>query len=208
MTFNLNIDLEYKLHKLVETIYKTIEIEYVYIIKNGKKIKFYNKYKNLNCNCECDYDCHNNCDYICECESDICNGVIDCHFQGKIGTSKKIYYVFKYLPCIENELVSFGDNGNDFENIYLECDKIINLNNKKGINHDTRGADETKLVLDFHDKFTLKPINGKIPLKKLINACFRIKSHKFDFWYELYCDLKCKKHSDRYEVYVRFDHGS
>jgi hypothetical protein len=39
---------------------------------------------------------------------------------------------------------------------------------------------------------------------------YQIKSHKFDYWYELYCSINVnsKKNSQDIKINVSYDHGS
>ncbi len=174
MAIYLNFDTKKTLKHLIGFIYDSVKIKYVYIIKNGQKKIFQE-------GDACDEYEGCNEHYVCDCNAN------------KITTNKKIHYKFTYKPKIypntkltKTIIKTLKKNPNE---IYLICDNTIILNNTSGINDDWRGSDATKLELDFHDEFEIVPINGIIPLKKLIDACFRIKSHKFDFNYELYLHL-------------------
>ncbi len=58
--------------------------------------------------------------------------------------------------------------------------------------------------LDFHDAYQLtsNSITG------LINGLYRIKSHKFDKWYEFYSEItEVEEDTDCVTISVRFKHG-
>ncbi len=84
----------------------------------------------------------------------------------------------------------------------------VGFNNLSGVNDDHRGSDHCKLDLEFHDCYDLKSNTWK----DFIDAYYRIKSHKFDSWYELFCYFRRKiQHSDRMTQLTynfEFDHGS
>lgn len=85
--------------------------------------------------------------------------------------------------------------------------KTICLNNTSGYNYDPRGGDRVAIPLDFHDYYEVK---NNCLLSAFFAACYRIKSHKFDFWYELYCgvDKTDIKKDGKLMVNITFDHGS
>lgn len=65
------------------------------------------------------------------------------------------------------------------------------------------------MILDFDPDAIVRSYNGKISFADFSDACFRIKSHKFDLWYELYCGVDLLlDFDDKLIVDVRFDHGS
>lgn len=84
----------------------------------------------------------------------------------------------------------------------------LQLVNKAGINDDERGHENDiyGVRLKFASRYTLL---SNFTLLDLVFACYRIKSCKFNKWYELYCDIdKIKKFKNTLKVYVNFDHGS
>lgn len=84
--------------------------------------------------------------------------------------------------------------------------KYIELINKRGFNNDHRGSNNTKVTLDFHDKYVIK--NKSCTIGNFADACYRIKSHKFDYWYELYTYVLVSSNGRHIKLNFEFDHGS
>jgi hypothetical protein len=203
MSDDLKINTKDKFDNLINYIYNTVTIKYVYIVKDNKKIKYYNRKNQWN---EKGYT-----------NDGECNGYFECDLDDHIYTNEKIHYVFNYVPNLNfnyGKEIALDDkevkilSENKLNDIYLKCCDTIILNNLDGYNEDHRGADHTKLMLDFHRQIILKPTDNKIYFKDFVDACFRIKSHKFDPWYEMYCGVNCIKKNNKINVSVRFDHGS
>ncbi len=86
--------------------------------------------------------------------------------------------------------------------------------NPHGVNNDHRGSDHTEIGLDFHDYWVLRGPK----LRDFVEGYFRVKSHKFENWYELFGDVqKCElvqNHVNEPEKTATltftfdFDHGS
>jgi hypothetical protein len=208
MEISLEQDKKKTFNKLFGFVYDTTTIEYAYTKSNDSITKYYNR-NNLW------YDDGPS-------DEEECNGYSDCEFDDcelddyKI-TKSEIHYKFKYEPKNFNEGLEDNDVDdctlkilqNDPKDICLKCDKKIVIRNQRGFNYDHRGSDHTKIKLGFGTKIVLTPIDEKISFEKFIRACFDIKSHKFDFWYELYCGIhKVIEHDNSIEVFVNFDHGS
>ena len=87
----------------------------------------------------------------------------------------------------------------------LLCEKEINLKNENGVNKDHRGSDHTRIILDFHDNFNL-PKN--CTLQEFADGCYRVKSHKFYHWYELYVGASIEQSEKKLNIHLGFDHGS
>ena len=52
-------------------------------------------------------------------------------------------------------------------------------------------------------------LKSQISLYQFIRSLFELKSHKFDGWYELYCDVKISHVTENnIHIKVDFDHGS
>lgn len=77
--------------------------------------------------------------------------------------------------CIPNEM--------SLETIfYLKYPLMIR--NTRGINTDVRGTKHAKIEFgDFYDVWNWE--QGFLTLKDIIDGCFRLKSHKFENWYEM-----------------------
>ncbi|AQN67898.1 hypothetical protein [Saudi moumouvirus] len=94
----------------------------------------------------------------------------------------------------------------------------LTLINNDGINNDPSGVIDLDWKLYFWEKFIVQK-NRELTFHNLIIAAFKIKSHKFDSWYELFCDFKeenlfVSHHSNsknrwmEITAVVEFDHGS
>lgn len=86
---------------------------------------------------------------------------------------------------------------------FLQNYKIV-LINDSGFNQDHRGSDHTRIELPFYSRCTLY----KNTVREFIQGMYRIKSHKFDHWYELFCHTTVSKKKDKIIINVTYDHGS
>lgn len=59
---------------------------------------------------------------------------------------------------------------------------VLSIVNKHGINFDVRGVKSRLEFADFHRNWKWAP--GYVTMKSIVEGCFRVKSHKFDNWYE------------------------
>lgn len=134
-----------------------------------------------------------------------------------IETKSKIdYYIKKEIDeLIVNEFIDNGSCKNHidaFEKILLNDnyeifpkDKKVIFENIRGFNYDHRGSDHTFIKLDYFDKYQL-PDNT---LKSFLEGLYKIKSHKFDKWYELFCKIKSlTQKGNQIIIQFNFDHGS
>lgn len=89
--------------------------------------------------------------------------------------------------------------------MFPEKYKVV-LYNSSGFNDDVRGSDLTDIKLDYCAIYVL-PNNT---YKSLCDGLYRIKSHKFDKWYELYirARIKIDDTANTINISVAFDHGS
>jgi len=81
----------------------------------------------------------------------------------------------------------------------------IKIVNKCGFNHDHKGSNHTLLKLPWIDEVNL---GKEFTFFDLLSANYNLKSHKFDKWYELYCDVSCEKLNDLVIISLNFNHGS
>lgn len=81
----------------------------------------------------------------------------------------------------------------------------VRITNRRGPNEDHRGSTHCKIYLQMHDCVFLE---RDLTFKDLAIAFYKLKSHKFDKWYELYCNLELRKIRNILEIALRFDHGS
>lgn len=149
-------------------------------------------------------------------------------FKNNNSIDKKYIYKFKnkYDPAYEdnseirklileiNEYLTSGKSiKKSAKKLKIRGIKKINIKNESGINNDVRGVRDVDWKLHFWDNYTVENEND-ITFHDLIFMAHKIKSHKFDTWYELYGDItffKLKKYSEDYkeiEMIVRFYHGS
>lgn len=157
---------------------------------------------------------HTYCHYDLE-----CNGYEYCEsHRSNIFNDNSLIYVYNRNINYDDDVEEFDDCNelvkqiynylieNDDDDVIIKFKKSIILKNKRGINKDHRGSDHVPIKLPFYSKIEL----GKtVTLKNLIDACYKIKSHKFDYWYELYCGVSSiTKVENKLNVYVDFDHGS
>jgi hypothetical protein len=149
------------------------------------------------------------------CHQDIeCDGYSDCELEKEnieIDMSTLKYFYTKHFDeddeDISNELVK---NIHDFlqskNNFTFKSSTEIILKNINGFNDDHRGSDHVIFNLPFEPTINL---GSKFKFLDLVDACYRIKSHKFDNWYELYCGIKeITKQNNTSIIKVNFDHGS
>jgi hypothetical protein len=97
---------------------------------------------------------------------------------------------------------------------FLKLDKVkkIVLINSRGkyrcINNDSRGVRQADWKLHTWHKYEITNNDG-ITFADLIIACYKIKSHKFENNYELYCGIeKISLVNGMLSITVNFDHGS
>lgn len=100
-----------------------------------------------------------------------------------------------------------GDMTNTKKIIFDGLHKL-NLININGSNSDSRGVRSLDWHMEFHENYLIENPEG-INLDQIIIGLFKIKSHKFENWYELYSSIKSMRiENGTLLVYVMFDHGS
>jgi hypothetical protein len=80
----------------------------------------------------------------------------------------------------------------------------VELINTCGINEDHRGSNHTDIQLDFNPNWVLRGST----LRDLVEGMYRVKSHKFDYNYELFCGSQITKVKNGIRIEFDFDHGS
>lgn len=105
------------------------------------------------------------------------------------------------------ELINKMRKMEDITNVKFIGYKNIKFTNISGINYDHRGSNHTNIYLPFEESTMVKL---PITLDVIIDKLFRLKSNKFDKWYELYVETIVKKNKKKDIIYinVKFDHGS
>jgi hypothetical protein len=93
----------------------------------------------------------------------------------------------------------------DKKNIVFVGVKRYIFFNQSGYNNDHRGSTHCKLYVEMEDIVNFK---GMITLYDLIHIFYRLKSHKFNKWYEMYCGSFVINKNNIYAISLTFDHGS
>lgn len=104
----------------------------------------------------------------------------------------------------------FSDPNNNYANLKLAYASIT-LCNLCGINSDYRGVRKLDWCMLYTSEMTItsKLNSSYIMFPQIIKALYDIKSHKFEYWYELYIKCKIKNISpNAIGVYCIYDHGS
>lgn len=188
---------------LLKLVYQSYQISYV---KHNKKNYF-------NCtNMWCGGKPKNTIKY---CHKDHkCDGYWDCILKKSniIVNNDKLKYFFEMgsefdgetIHPLVKQILDHLESGNN--DITLKSNQSIKLINNHGINNDHRGSDHTLIELPFYSNVEL---GNTFEFDEFVKASFEIKSHKFDFWYELYCGVNKIQMSDNsIYVHTNFDHGS
>jgi hypothetical protein len=111
-------------------------------------------------------------------------------------------------PTIKNvfkNIIEFIQSGNKLTDINFTGYNSIVLKNICGINPDHRGSTHCNLAVNYEETYQLTKLN----LNQLIVGMYRIKSHKFDYNYEMF--ISCSKKiepNNRLVIEFDFDHGS
>ena len=207
MNIDLEIDTKNKIEWLINFVYNTVSIRYAYTISSdGNITKYYNR-KNM---------WH---DKPIRKSDNICCGYTECDFDDFKIINSDIYYEFIYDPNNyddnNDENANYELNAsefdllitNDMDSINLLITKTIFIKNLSEFNKDHKGSDHTIVKMDFKPLVTLMPIENKITFRDFVIACFDIKSHKFDFWYESYGGIqKFNITDDSIHIGVNFGH--
>ena len=123
-----------------------------------------------------------------------------------ICTSFIINNNINYENITVSDLIDYIDNNKQktIKDLKLNFHSIY-LINTSGVNNDERGNNTFKTQLDFHDTYILR---NSISLLDFIDALYRIKSHKNDYCYELYCGVTVKIYQNILLLTCKFAHGS
>jgi len=198
---------------LIGTLYGNSRL--IYVVSNGKH--YYNRtnqWDKPNENKENDNkrdDDDTECDgYISDCELEY-EDEPDNIEEYKITLNDIEEFDFNYLEEWEDEEIvkttikKILSNTNNDKLFNVSNNVKIYLKNDRGINDDHRGSNHTKIRLDFNSIFQLKSNT----LSGLLEGIYRVKSHKFDTWYELFCGVKeINISSKKIVITLDFDHGS
>lgn len=204
---------------LIRTVYCCIELFYV-----EHKGKFYyncsNMWSTYDVNELPEYVKSSHEDFVCDAdEHDDCP-IHSCKINIQKGSEK---YIFRYnsseledfenLDLIERNFVDYIKmifsllETMDMHQITFISPYDVTLVNNAGINYDHRGSDHTLIELPFYSKVRL----GKtFTLHEFVVAAYKIKSHKFDYHYELFYNIDAIRYDVKSkEIFIEtnFDHG-
>lgn len=197
---NLNIDeLKMFFDMLIKFCYTTTDIKYVlykssFFTKKDKNKKETPKYipKNQNdVNYEFVYNKNIKLSDFKDCFASFGN---DKNKKTEFNIFKNLLKTFKY----------------DINNVFIKSKRDITLFNISGINKDKRGSDLYKcdVLLPFYDTLTIVPKNNLISINELYTSFYKIKSNKFDKWYELYGCISQMIVQSYIYLEIEYDHGS
>lgn len=213
---------------LVMSIYKSYKILYV-VNKNKKYINgetLWYDGNNLRTRLENDgikfahknHSCEGDCEDECECKSKLNRRKVNSNeikyvFEGKFKFDEgKFNDEFEdkdnvLKSHIKNILLLIEETNKKIpiSNIKFVLNKCVNLHNVNGFNKDHRGLDHMIIELPFVSEIEL---GKKFTLEEIITAVYNSKSHKFDYWYELFSSTNVKIGGNKINVCLSFDHGS
>lgn len=153
-------------------------------------------------------------------------GTLKVHFQGEVfGKDQRPYNqedfeewfdesgeshvdVQPARPAMGEEayVVSFDDWGFDPSKVLFDFGEAVHLENQSGVNSDRRGADIAQgIVLPFYPQLSL---GAKISLEEIAVSYYKMKSHKWDQWYELFSGTTQEIRGAMRVISAHFDHGS
>jgi hypothetical protein len=95
----------------------------------------------------------------------------------------------------------------DISKVKFISNSDIIINNNSGFNEDHRGLNHTLIELPFVSEIYL---GKEFTLEDLITANSNVKSHKFDYWYELYtdCIVENDENTNSISILLKYNHGS
>jgi len=143
-----------------------------------------------------------------------CDGYRECSFRSaREETKGHIEYVLEYEKGDSYEddevLTDLRSKIDGLDTVVFPTGIQIRLKNVSGFNEDHRGSDHTKIKLDFSPSCVVESTENGITLRALADAAMRIKSHKFDRHYEMYCGVKRFTFENNVlTIFIHFDHGS
>lgn len=191
----INITKPVILASIITYVYRTSSLEYVFLLdKKGKRIK----YRNVEC------------DESEECDFETIVSKRPQHMKLKFKSDTTFLSMKEDDDCFDMPESDFNKlQNNRMQDIRLRVSGDVHLVNPKGVNWDHRGANHTRLELDFFDELNLKrDKDGCIAYSKLACALYKLKSHKFDNWYEMYIGTETLVKNGNLYAKVDFDHGS
>jgi hypothetical protein len=222
------------LEVLLKYIYKSIEIDYVNANITGKVKKYYNQsideYHSSNWT-DCPYDKFEKCP-ICNNRKNSSTSIqyffklakhfdYDWHIKCEIDSYDYYDNNSSIISILKNEtlviieklhkfLQSHPDSLYTSSGIHFKSDNLFNFVNKDGVNPDRRGSDHLEVILPFESEIYL---SCNSTFYELLVVAHKIKSHKFENNYELFCGVSNLTYQGKNNYYcvkveLSFDHGS
>lgn len=108
------------------------------------------------------------------------------------------------VPAMEATL-AFLRSVTDIATTRILLARPLLLHRASGYNHDLRGADLLPFRLPQEQDILLP---ASFSLTELAEAIIRVKSHHFDWWYELFNEIKLVEGRNNYVLNIDFDFGS
>ncbi len=102
------------------------------------------------------------------------------------------------------QLERAGDTHSNADSVYFQLDLPLLLRYGH-FNEDHRGSDHLRILLDFPHQIELPSF---FTLKDLAESVFRLKSHKFDTFYEMFTAMDLLQSDNCYIGDLCYDHGS
>lgn len=152
-------------------------------------------------------------------ENILCKAYLKCDRKPIIypNTHDKIKYILRYYygqgecdsEVDEPQYVEFVSQISPYKlkNILLIGFNNLTVINKCGENKDHRGSNHCNVFLPMHNNVNMKKY---ATLYDLAIAYYKLKSHKWDNNYEMFCGVntRMRKGSGNAKVFFTFDHGS
>ncbi|AGC02436.1 hypothetical protein H012_gp012 [Acanthamoeba polyphaga moumouvirus] len=205
-------EIRYNLKSIIKYIYCQIPLDH-------DKMKKLYKYVEV----DCDYDYKKDDDY---------------DYLGPDFMPNKMQddeYVYKFKHELNESYFPEPHSGEDINNeliremhefliekspkkLILKDIRTIKLIKNKGVNKDRRGVRDLDWKLHFWQEYIISS-KRSLKLHDLIIAAYKIKSHKFEKWYEMFCRVSYddfiifhnsddKKKWKEITAVLEFDHGS
>ena len=117
--------------------------------------------------------------------------------------SNEIKYVIAKSPIEYNGIENILENYSHDDVIFVGYKSILFVN-ASGINKGHNGSTHCKVNLECQ---THVIFNHYITLNDLADMFYRIKSHKFNYWFDCYKNSNCCSYGNEYKVLLTFSTG-
>ena len=189
-------DIRYNLYSILYYVYNQIPLDY----DKMKKL-----YENIEVDCDYDYyDYEKEDDYYnCNGPKFVSNEMEDDEYVYKFNSKlnghrfPEPYAGEKYNNKLIREIHEFLKEKSP-KKLTLKNIHKIKFINDTGVNKDSRGIRDLEWKLHFWPEYTVQS-DHSLKLHDLIVAAYKIKSHKFERWFEMFSGL------DNEEFYVEYN---